>query len=96
MAELLLTSAAELDYTEALCWYTSRSPEAAERFESVIDDALTAIASDPERFPRCDEQHRYYFLDRFPFQIIYRIQEPQVWVVAIAHTSRSDTFWRKR
>lgn len=96
MAELFVTSAAERDYTEALCWYAERSLKAAEGFEAAVDASFAMIAADPERFPFCDDRHRYYLLDRFPYQIIYRIQRNTIWVMAVAHTSRDAAFWSKR
>ena len=95
MAHLFVTSAAERDYTEALCWYAERSLQVAEGFELAIDEAFAMIAAEPERFPICDLRHRYYFLNRFPYQIIYRIQHGEVWIIAIAHTSRNDAFFGK-
>ena len=39
MAELVVSSAAEGDYTEALSWYAERSIDAAERFDREFDRA---------------------------------------------------------
>lgn len=69
MAELLVASAAEQEYAQALCWYADRSPIIAEDFEKAVDSAFSKILAEPLRFPVCDEQHRYYLLDRFPFQL---------------------------
>jgi plasmid stabilization system protein ParE len=96
MADLRVTSAAERDYTDALCWYAERSISVAEAFESAIDAAFAVIASSPDRFPKCNDQDRYYLLDRFPYQVIYRVKSNEVWVIAIAHTSRDPEYWSKR
>ena len=97
MIDLVVCSAAEVDYAEALSWYAERSVQVAERFDVEFDQALETIASDPERFPRCDERHSYYLMRRFPYQIIYR-QHLDHWVViAVAHTAQSpDTGRRDR
>ena len=84
MAELVVCSAVESDYAEALCWYTERSVHAADRFEAEFDHVLETIASDPERFPLCDDRHRYYLMHRFPYQVTYRRHEDQIVVIAIA------------
>jgi hypothetical protein len=49
-----LVSAAEWEFTEALCWYAERSASAAEGFDAEFDKALEAIGSNPRRFPYCD------------------------------------------
>jgi plasmid stabilization system protein ParE len=66
MTNLVICSAAEAEFAEALTWYTNRSIQAAERFEAEFDQTLNAIASDPERFPRYDERHRYYLMRHYP------------------------------
>ena len=73
MANVIICSAAEVDYTESLRWYAERSAEAANDFDTEFDRAILHIARDPERFPMCDSRHRYFLLRRFPFRIIYRI-----------------------
>ena len=60
MARVVVSSAAEGDYAEALRWYAERSVQAAEQFEAEFAKTLDAIASDPRRFPLCDARHRYY------------------------------------
>lgn len=96
MADLIVCSAAERDYTDALRWYTQRSSDAANEFDAEFDRALKVIAEDPHRFPLCDRRHRFYLMRRFPFQIIYRSVEARVMIIAIAHTSRSPEFWAGR
>jgi len=96
MADIIVSSAAEVDYTESLCWYAERDIDAANSFDAEFDHALTEIAADPERFPNCDSRHRYFLLRRFPFRIIYRIVRQDVVVIAVAHASRSPDYWIDR
>ena len=96
MTDVVVSTAAEGDYAEALSWYAERSVDAAEHFDEELDRALRSIASDPERFPRCDKRHRYYLMRRFPFQIIYRQYEDRVVVIAVAHTARKPVYWSER
>lgn len=96
MANVIICSAAEFDYTESLKWYAERSIEAAEDFDAEFDRAITQIAGDPECFPICDSRHRYFLLRRFPFRIIYRIVASEVLVIAVAHGSRSPNYWFSR
>jgi plasmid stabilization system protein ParE len=91
-----ITSAAEWDFSEALCWYSERSQRAAEGFETEFDRALEMIAADPRRFPYCDKRHRFYLMDRYPYQIIYREEHNEVLVIAIAHAKRKPGYWEGR
>ena len=96
MSKLFVTSAAERDFTEALCWYAERSLRAAEGFDTQFDRALEAIAADPQRFPLCDERHRYYSLSGYPFQVIYREHADGIVVIAVAHAKRRLGYWHGR
>jgi plasmid stabilization system protein ParE len=96
MAEVVVTSPAEGEYADSLKWYLARSVRAAEQFETEFDRALKLIAAEPNRFPRCDERHRYFLMRKFPFQVIYRKKDDLVAVIAVAHTSREPRFWADR
>ena len=96
MTNVIICSAAEVDFTESLKWYAERSIEAANDFDAEFDRAISQIAADPERFPMCDARHRYFLLRRFPFRIIYRITNSEIVVIAVAHGSRSPGYWANR
>lgn len=96
MAKIVVCSAAEIDYTESLKWYAERSIKAADDFETEFGLALQQIVASPDRFPSCDERHRYFLLRRFPFRIIYRALGDEIIVIAIAHSSRPIDYWAER
>jgi len=97
MNELLITEGAEEDYLASLRWYADRSKRAAEGFEAEFERALEAIAANPDRYPSCDDRHRYYLLKRYPFQVICRrAPEDRLLIVAVAHTSRRPGYWLSR
>jgi plasmid stabilization system protein ParE len=97
MAELLIGDGAEEDYTASLIWYAERSTRAAEDFEAEFARALEAIAAHPDRYPLCDDRHRFYLLKRFPFQVIYRPAAHERWlIVAVAHAGRQPGYWSSR
>lgn len=96
MAEVLLCSAAERDYAVALEWYSKQSMELADRLDAEMDRSLQLVAENPERYPKCDSRHRFFLLQDFPYQIIYRSRPGSVEVIAIAHHSRSPEYWSRR
>lgn len=66
-------------------------------FEVEFEEALKAIAAHPERYPLCDDRHRFFLLKRYPFQIIYRKTFEDRWlVVAVAHGRRRPGYWCNR
>ena len=96
MTEPLILAAAERDYLDALRWYAERSQRAATGFEEEFGRALDAIGADPERFAHCGQEHRYYLMDRYPFQVIFRIERGRPLIVAVAHAARAPGYWTDR
>ncbi len=96
MANVSFLPAAEQDYQEALAWYQARSAQGAVGFEAAMEVALQRIGDSPEMSPLCDDRHRFYVLRRYPYSVIYRVDLGDVLVVAVAHASRSPTYWQGR
>ncbi len=96
MADVLISAAAEEDYTEALSWYAQRSERAARGFEAEFEQAIRAIQTTPQRFAFCDSSHRFYLMRRFPFQVIFRETSGRSLIVAVAHAKRQPGYWQGR
>lgn len=87
---------AEQEYLSSLAWYNDRSPDAAFDFESEFQRAVSTIAEAPERWPVYFSRCRRYVLHQFPFSIVYRNLEEEVFVLAVAHGHRRPGYWRER
>jgi plasmid stabilization system protein ParE len=96
MAEVVFLPTADADYRRALEWYRAQSDQSAAGFEAAFEVALRAIGETPERWTLCDQRHRFYVLRRYPYSIVYRLEAESVLVVAVAHASRSASYWRGR
>jgi len=80
----------------AEAWYRLRSPAAADRFVRELRRAIALIAESPARWPLGRRNTRRYVMWRFPFSIVYRIEDSGVCIVAIAHARRRFGYWRDR
>ena len=96
MAEPLILAEAKQDYAEALSWYADRSPQAALGFEAEFERAIQMIEQYPQVCARCDRQHRYYLMRRYPYQVIFREQPQGGLIVAVAHAKRRPGYWHGR
>lgn len=82
---------------QAHIWYRARSPRAADRFLEQVDRAVNRLAVDPAAQAKLGPAYHYVRISRFPFVLIYRTRsEGDVFVVAVAHTSRRGGYWRRR
>jgi len=77
-------------------WYAQRSPTAAEAFIVEVDDAIAQIGEAPKTWPGYRRGTRRFILRRFPFSVVYRIEEDAVYVVAVAHAKKRPEYWRRR
>lgn len=87
---------AQEDLWAAHEWYRVRSPAAARRFVREIRRAVALIAASPRTWPVVRRNTRRYVLKRFPFSVVYRIEDSEVCIVAIAHAKRGYAYWRDR
>jgi len=96
VVELSLTSAAKDEYRGALEWYRDKGDEVAVRFEDTINRCFQLLRRFPELGGRIDSRHRAHVLVGWPYQIVYRLIDNNVVVVAIAHAKLPPFYWKNR
>ncbi len=79
------------EYIKALNWYKKRSHLAATNFVKEIDEAINIICKQPDRFHISYNQFRETALRKYPFYIIYTIEEKkkQVLIFSVFHSKRN-------
>ncbi len=90
VARLFLEAEAEIIANER--WYAQRSPAVAEAFIAEVDGAVAGIGESPETWPRYRRGTRRFVLRRFPFSVVYRIEDDVVYVVAVAHAKQRPEY----
>jgi toxin ParE1/3/4 len=94
--DLRLHSAALAELRESADFYKIRSPQAAQRFATAIDEAIKAIDVDPSLCVRVGTRERACRVKKFPFQIIFRVSGEILYIVAVAHAKRRPGYWKRR
>ena len=86
------------ELAEAVRWYETRRSGLGGDFYDAIVRTIDLIRSHPEigtartgRLP-----NRQLRVARFPYRIVYRIRVEDIYIVAVAHTSRRPGYWRHR
>ena len=87
---------AEQEYLLSLAWYHERSRAAALDFEDEFQRAVFEVAEFPDRWPIYFSRCRRFVLRQFPFSLVYRNLENEVFVLAVPHGHRRPGYWRKR
>ena len=88
--------AALVDYFEANLWYHRRSELAARRFDQAVAWALQLIVEGPDRWQSIEGGYRQIRVRRFPYVLVYRSDTRPIRLVAVAHASRDQGYWRDR
>lgn len=98
MKPLLLSEPASLELAAAVRWYEERRPGWGRRLFDAVTHALDVIEAHPEiGAPRRGRQSvRKLAVRGFPYVVVYRDREHDVYVVAVAHTRRRPGYWRNR
>lgn len=96
MVDLTFNPEAEIEYEDALEWYFQRNPHAADRFETAVDQSIQAIVAHPTMFPLWDQIHRHVLVRDFPYILIYRVDDDEARVIAVAHAKRRPGYWSNR
>ena len=77
-------------------WYLERSASATASYLAELDLAVTAIAENPEMWPRYVHGTRRYIFHRFPFFLVYRETAASLEIIAVAHGRRKPGYWKNR
>ena len=98
MTPILFAIPASQELEAAIRWYEQRREGLGAELYDAIVAGLELIGTHPEvgtarpgPLPT-----RQLVLQRFPYKIVYRVRADDLFVVAIAHTSRQPGYWKDR
>jgi plasmid stabilization system protein ParE len=93
---VVLATEAEREAHEAFLWYAARDPKVADRFEAQVISAFDRIAEAPEQGPEIEPGIRRLLLHRFPYGLLYSIEDDRILVLTVMHLCRRPGYWRGR
>ncbi|CAN5911936.1 hypothetical protein BH11BAC7_BH11BAC7_03070 [soil metagenome] len=74
---------------DAYNWYEDQQSGLGEDFLAVLDERLDVLLKHPFSFPQKRGEFRECYLGKFPFLVIYKVLNKEVYVHAVFHTSRN-------
>ncbi|MBD2175510.1 type II toxin-antitoxin system RelE/ParE family toxin [Pseudanabaena sp. FACHB-1998] len=89
-------SEALAEYSEAVQYYAEQRTEIAQAFINTIEDAIFRIKESPNRYATIDEDIRRCMTGKFPYGILYTIEEDYILILAVMHCSREVGYWKNR
>jgi toxin ParE1/3/4 len=90
----------EQDVAEAAAWYKERQLGLGKEFIQEIISVWNSLAENPHLQSRRHPERniRWRYPDRFPYRIIYEVNDAErtVVVAAVLHAARDERHWRDR
>lgn len=84
------------EYSEAVQYYADRRLELAQAFINAVEEAIYRIRESPTRWQAIDEDIRRCLTRKFPYGILYTIEQDYILILAIMHCSREPGYWKER
>jgi len=81
---------------DAFNFYVLESTKIASSFFQQINSSLTAISENPYNFQIVHKNIRRFVVKKFPFVVYYYIEDKNIKIISIFHTSRNPQIWKTR
>jgi plasmid stabilization system protein ParE len=93
---LVISPQADDDLVHAKQWYDDQGCGLGDEFVSRVEEAFEVIRRTPTLYGKVFQDLRLALTRRFPYAIVYRIDDDQITIVAVYHTRRDPRGWRRR
>jgi plasmid stabilization system protein ParE len=95
---LQISEPASVELAQAVRWYEERRTGWGARLFEAVAHSFEIIERHPEiGSPRTDRPaSRQLSVRGFPYVVVYQVRPDDVYVVAVAHTSRRPGYWKNR
>lgn len=87
---------AEEEMTDAALFYEAASSQLGSDFLNDVQRAVDRLRAFPQSGEVITSDFRQTLLHRFPFSLIYTIEENVIVVIAVAHHGRRPGYWQLR
>lgn len=96
MKEAIFHPEARAEMRESFEFYEARLGGLGLRFLSAVEQTVERISTHPEAGAPLASEFRKRIVSGFPYNIIYRVWEDYIYLVAVAHHHRRPGYWRDR
>jgi plasmid stabilization system protein ParE len=87
---------AQRELNDAVVYYNQQQPGLGNAFLAETVAAIDRIRRFPRGWHPLGPELRRCLLRRFPYGVIYRVENEGVLIVALAHVHRRPEYWRTR
>ncbi len=86
----------DADLISSAEWYIRRDRKLAVDFTIRVEKAVANLIADPERRSAVDFGLRYWPIERFPHVVLYDVDDAELAILGVMHTSQEPGKWIAR
>ena len=87
---------AEDEFHEAIAFYDERREDLGLDFSREVFATIDRILDFPQAWPVIDDDAKRSLVKRFPYGLVYFVEDYEVFIVAVMHLSREPDYWKYR
>ena len=87
---------ARIEFIEAIAYYERCREGLGLRFSREVHATINRITIRPVAWPQISHNTRRCLTRRFPYGVIYEVQENEILIIAITHLNREPGYWKNR
>ena len=96
MKRVVVLDAADEELVEAAKFYEDKSPGLGFDFLTELGHAITRLTQHPYAGTALSGGVRRRLLRRFPYGLLYRLDDEEIVIVAVMHLRRRPGYWLQR
>ena len=85
-----------IEYADAVKYYAEQRVETAQLFINAVENAVYRLRESPDRYVLIDEDVRRCMVGKFPYGILYTVEQDYILILAVMHCSREPGYWKNR
>ena len=87
---------AEAEFLEAIEYYEERERGLGYDFSIEVFRIIQNIVTYPTAWSVIEKDLRRCLVHRFPYGVVYSIEQDEIFVLAVMHLRRHPDYWKKR
>lgn len=93
---VLFLTLAQQEIDEAFNWFDERTDDKGIAFLDDLDRVVRHVKAYPLASPEIEPEIRRCLFARFPFALVYGIDDETIVVIAVVHSHREPRYWVDR
>lgn len=90
---IIFSEYAKQELEDAVISYEFKYLGLGKKFKKEVHRAVLKIIAYPQAWPKISGDIRKYSLYKFPYKILYSIEEEHIFIIVVAHQHRKPGYW---